>query len=82
MKYIRYSLILILLSLMRVGAEEADVAATRTPELRPRIYSDLHKQILTNFGEAGVEIMSPHYRQNRTGNVTTIPPQQEATDES
>ena len=47
-------------------------AATRTPERRPRIYSDLHKQILTNFAEAGVEIMSPHYRHNRTGNESTV----------
>ena len=48
--------------------------ATRMPEKRPRIYSDLHKQILTNFAEADVEIMSPHYQHNRTGNETTIPP--------
>ena len=47
--------------------------ATRTPEKRPRIYSDLHKHILANFAEAGVEIMSPHYRHNRTGNETTLP---------
>ncbi|RKX33912.1 MAG: mechanosensitive ion channel family protein [Verrucomicrobia bacterium] len=56
-------------------------AATRTPEKRPRIYSDLHKRILTNFAEAGVEIMSPHYQHNRTGNETTIPAKHALTGE-
>ena len=47
-------------------------AATRTPERRPHIYSNLHKRVLFNFAEAGVEIMSPHYQHNRTGNESTI----------
>ena len=39
----------------------------------PQIYSDLHHNIQDRFNEAGVEIMSPHYRQLRDGNQTTIP---------
>lgn len=38
-----------------------------------RIYSDLHQNIQDKFNEAGVEIMSPHYRAERDGNTTTIP---------
>lgn len=38
-----------------------------------RIYSDLHKNIQDKFNEAGVEIMSPHYRAERDGNESTIP---------
>lgn len=37
-------------------------------------YSDLHASIQDAFTEAGVEIMSPHYRANREGNDLTIPP--------
>ncbi len=37
-------------------------------------YSDLHSNIQDTFNEAGVEIMSPHYRSNRDGNQLTIPP--------
>jgi small-conductance mechanosensitive channel len=40
-----------------------------------RIYSDLHQNIQDKFNEAGVEIMSPHYRADRDGNVVTIPPE-------
>jgi small-conductance mechanosensitive channel len=39
----------------------------------PRVYSGLHQNIQDAFNEAGVEIMSPHYRQIRDGNQTTIP---------
>ncbi len=38
-----------------------------------RIYSELHQHIQDRFNEAGVEIMSPHYRAARDGNMTTIP---------
>jgi small-conductance mechanosensitive channel len=38
-------------------------------------YSKLHANIQDRFNEAGVEIMSPHYRAARDGNQTTIPAQ-------
>ncbi len=38
------------------------------------IYSELHQNIQDKFNEAGVEIMSPHYKSLRDGNATTIPP--------
>ncbi len=38
------------------------------------IYSDLHQNIQDQFNEAGVEILSPHYRAARDGNIMTIPP--------
>jgi small-conductance mechanosensitive channel len=37
------------------------------------IYSELHQNIQDRFNEAGVEIMSPHYRAGRDGNLSTIP---------
>lgn len=37
------------------------------------IYSGLHQNIQDQFNEAGVEILSPHYRAARDGNMTTIP---------
>jgi small-conductance mechanosensitive channel len=37
------------------------------------IYSQLHQNIQDKFNEAGVEIMSPHYRASRDGNMTTVP---------
>jgi len=37
------------------------------------IYSDLHQNIQDKFNEAGVEILSPHYRNARDGNYTTVP---------
>ncbi len=37
------------------------------------IYSDLHQNIQDFFNEGGVEIMSPHYRAARDGNMTSIP---------
>ncbi|MEO9871627.1 mechanosensitive ion channel family protein [Ekhidna sp.] len=48
-------------------------AFTDVPEQMPRIYSDLHANIQDKFNEAGVEIMSPHYRAVRDGNQSTIP---------
>lgn len=36
-------------------------------------YSELHKAILDHFFEAGVEIMSPHFRAERDGNAVEIP---------
>ncbi len=37
------------------------------------IYSELHQNIQDKFNEAGVEILSPHYRAARDGNMTTTP---------
>lgn len=37
------------------------------------IYSGLHQNIQDKFNEGGVEILSPHYRAARDGNMTTIP---------
>ncbi|WP_339863776.1 mechanosensitive ion channel family protein [uncultured Algoriphagus sp.] len=49
-------------------------AYTVNPEKAAVIYSDLHAFIQDAFNEAGVEIMSPHYRAARDGNQITIPP--------
>jgi len=49
-------------------------ATTREAVMRPRIYSDLHGNILNAFQEAKVEIMSPHYRAERDGSAPAIPP--------
>lgn len=40
-----------------------------------KIYSELHAKIQDYFNEAGVEILSPHYRAARDGNTVTIPAQ-------
>jgi len=50
-------------------------AYTDKPNAMARIYSDLHQNIQDRFNEAGVEIMSPHYRAERDGNAVTIPPE-------
>lgn len=49
-------------------------AFTREPNKQAAIYSALHANIQDKFNEAGVEIMSPHYKALRDGNSTTIPP--------
>jgi small-conductance mechanosensitive channel len=49
-------------------------AYTRRADLRPRIYSELHANILDAFHSAGVEITSPHYRAMRDGNEVAIAP--------
>jgi len=46
---------------------------TDQPAIMARTYSELHQQIQDKFNQAGVEIMSPHYRAARDGNQTTIP---------
>lgn len=48
-------------------------AYTNTPNAASRIYSELHSNIQDGFNEAGVEILSPHYRAARDGNMVTIP---------
>ncbi len=48
-------------------------AYTYQPALMALTYSRLHENIQETFNEAGVEIMSPHYRAQRDGNQITIP---------
>lgn len=48
-------------------------AYTKEPNKQASIYSDLHQNIQDTFNEAGIEIMSPHYRAARDGSMTTIP---------
>ena len=47
-------------------------AFTDAPHIMPKIYSELHANIQDRFNEAGVEIMSPHYRAIRDGNQSTL----------
>ncbi len=49
-------------------------AYTREPNKQALIYSDLHANIQDCCNETGIEILSPHYRAARDGNMTTIPP--------
>lgn len=48
-------------------------AYTDRPADMARTYSELHQAIQDRFNEAGVEIMSPHYRALRDGNQVTLP---------
>lgn len=48
-------------------------AYTRESIEMAKIYSELHQNIQDVFFERGIEIMSPHYRTARDGNMTTIP---------
>jgi small-conductance mechanosensitive channel len=48
-------------------------AYTRHPNEQATIYSDLHQNIQDKFNEAGMEIMSPHYKSVRDGNKIAIP---------
>lgn len=50
-------------------------AYTRSANDQQNIYSQLHQNIQDCCAEAGIEIMSPHYRSQRDGNTTTIPEQ-------
>jgi small-conductance mechanosensitive channel len=47
---------------------------TREANSQAFIYSELHKHIQDVCNERGIEIMSPHYRSERDGNMSTIPP--------
>ena len=49
-------------------------AYTYNPEKSAIIYSELHALIQDFFNEAGVEIMSPHYRAARDGSSMAVPP--------
>lgn len=48
-------------------------AYTKEPNKQASIYSELHQNIQDCCNEAGIEILSPHYRAARDGNMTTIP---------
>jgi len=48
-------------------------AYTKEAHSLPVLYSDLHKNILDFFNEAGVEIMSPHFFARRDGEKVQIP---------
>lgn len=41
----------------------------------PKVYSNLHKNIIDRFHEEGIEILSPHFYAERDGNETVMPPQ-------
>ena len=49
------------------------IVTTKHPERRVPIRSNLSQNIQDNFAAAGLEIMSPHYRANRSGEAVTIP---------
>lgn len=48
-------------------------AYTKEPSRLAVIYSNLHQNIQDCCNEAGIEILSPHYRAVRDGNMSTIP---------
>ncbi len=49
-------------------------AYTRSPNNQASIYSELHQNILDQFNQAGIEILSPHYQAFRDGNMMAMPP--------
>jgi len=55
-------------------------AYTDSPRAMAKIYSDLHQNIQDKFNEAGVEIMSPHYKAIRDGAETSIPSEYMSSD--
>ncbi len=55
-------------------------AYTKEPNKQASIYSQLHQNIQDCCNEAGIEIMSPHYRAMRDGNMTTVPVDYQAKD--
>ena len=48
-------------------------AYTKEANKQATIYSQLHQNIQDCCNEMGIEILSPHYRAARDGNMTTIP---------
>lgn len=48
-------------------------AYSKEPKKMALIYSDIHRNILEVFNEAGIEILSPSYIAARDGNLTTVP---------
>lgn len=65
---------------LQIGLEDFYVtyqinAYTTQSHRMAAIYSEMHKNIQDKFNEAGVEILSPHYRAERDGNHIAIPDQ-------
>ncbi|OIQ37118.1 MAG: hypothetical protein BM563_09310 [Bacteroidetes bacterium MedPE-SWsnd-G1] len=56
--------------------------STKEAKRIPWIYSEIHKNILDVFDEAGVEILSPGYMAARDGSLTTVPSQLKPEDKS
>jgi small-conductance mechanosensitive channel len=50
-------------------------AYSERPKLMAKIYSELHQNIQDQCNEAGIEILSPHYRAARDGNQLAVPPE-------
>jgi len=48
-------------------------AYANNPSVMSATYSELHRNILEAFKQAGVEILSPHYRAVRDGKPAAIP---------
>lgn len=48
-------------------------AYTKESNMQPKIYSNLHQNIQDVCFENGIEILSPHHRAPRDGNMSTIP---------
>ncbi len=48
----------------------------------PLIYSEIHKNILDIFNDAGIEILSPAYMAARDGTLSTVPSQLKPEDKS
>lgn len=48
-------------------------AYTKNPSKMARTYSELHQNLQDCLNENGIEILSPHYRVERSSNETTIP---------
>jgi len=48
-------------------------AYTKSEKMMPKLMSELHANIQDNFHGAGIEIMSPHYRVNRSNEDVAIP---------
>jgi small-conductance mechanosensitive channel len=47
--------------------------STQNPHHELAVLSNIHQRIQDNFAKANIEILSPHYRQNRHGEETTVP---------
>tara|TARA_R110001592_G_scaffold14883_5_gene65830 strand:- start:1308 stop:3176 length:1869 start_codon:yes stop_codon:yes gene_type:complete len=49
-------------------------AYTENASASAKIYSELHSHIQDGFNDAGLEILSPHYRADRDGSAMAVPP--------
>jgi small-conductance mechanosensitive channel len=57
-------------------------AYSKFPKKIPLIYSEIHKNILDIFNDAGVEILSPAYMAARDGSLSTVPGQLKPEDKT